>query len=75
MCEYCFLQEPSSNDTLRFRFALTKLDILDKFEEIPVAVAYKLNGQIIDYIPGKGYRLVLWRVLLPPCRFFRTSDC
>jgi adenylosuccinate synthase len=34
-------------------FALTKLDILDTFEEILVAVAYKLDGQIIDYKPRR----------------------
>lgn len=33
-------------------FALTKLDILDSFDEIPVAVAYKLNGQVIDHVPA-----------------------
>ena len=31
---------------------LTKLDILDSFKEIKVAVAYKLNGKEIDSIPG-----------------------
>jgi len=32
--------------------ALTKLDVLDGFEEIKVCVAYKLNGQTIDYYPA-----------------------
>ena len=31
---------------------LTKLDILDDFKEIPVAVAYKLNGQTLDSFPA-----------------------
>ena len=31
---------------------LTKLDILDTFKEIKVAVAYKLNGKEIDSLPG-----------------------
>lgn len=33
-------------------FNLTKLDILDTFKEIKVAVAYKMNGKEIDCIPG-----------------------
>jgi adenylosuccinate synthase len=31
--------------------AITKLDILSGLAEIPVCVAYKLDGQIIDYFP------------------------
>ncbi|MBZ0216992.1 MAG: adenylosuccinate synthase, partial [Fimbriimonadaceae bacterium] len=32
--------------------ALTKLDILDGFEEIKVCVGYKMNGEKIDYLPS-----------------------
>ena len=32
--------------------ALTKLDVLDNFEEIKMCIAYKLNGKIIDYLPA-----------------------
>src|SRR3569623_1086971 len=32
--------------------ALTKLDILDGFDEIKVCVGYKLDGQQIDYLPA-----------------------
>jgi adenylosuccinate synthase len=32
--------------------ALTKLDILDGFEEINVAVGYRLDGKEIDYLPA-----------------------
>ena len=32
--------------------ALTKLDVLDGFEEIKVCVGYKLNGKEIDYFPA-----------------------
>ena len=31
---------------------LTKLDILDTFKEIKVAVAYKMNGKELDSLPG-----------------------
>ncbi len=35
--------------------ALTKLDVLDGFEEIKVCVGYRLDGQEIDYLPaGQG---------------------
>ncbi len=32
--------------------ALTKLDILDGFEEIKVAVGYRLDGKEVDYLPA-----------------------
>jgi adenylosuccinate synthase len=32
--------------------ALTKLDILDGFEEIKICTAYKLDGRVIDYLPA-----------------------
>jgi adenylosuccinate synthase len=32
--------------------ALTKLDILDGFDEIKVCVGYQLDGQEIDYLPA-----------------------
>ncbi|NQV57797.1 MAG: adenylosuccinate synthase, partial [Rhodospirillales bacterium] len=32
--------------------ALTKLDVLDGFEELKVCTGYKLNGQIIEFLPG-----------------------
>jgi adenylosuccinate synthase len=31
---------------------VTKLDILDAFEQIKVGVGYKLNGKLIDSLPG-----------------------
>ncbi|MDQ3701137.1 MAG: adenylosuccinate synthetase, partial [Chloroflexota bacterium] len=37
--------------------ALTKLDALDGFAEIPIAQAYELDGQTIDYIPSSTRRL------------------
>jgi len=32
--------------------ALTKLDVLDGFEELKICVAYELDGQKIDYFPA-----------------------
>ncbi|MEZ5840491.1 MAG: adenylosuccinate synthase [Hyphomicrobiales bacterium] len=34
--------------------ALTKLDVLDGFEEIKVCVAYRLDGEVIDYLPASA---------------------
>ena len=32
--------------------ALTKLDVLDGMEEIKVCTGYRLDGQVIDYLPA-----------------------
>jgi len=32
--------------------ALTKIDVLDGFETIKICTGYKLNGEIIDYLPA-----------------------
>jgi adenylosuccinate synthase len=32
--------------------ALTKLDVLDGFEEIKICTGYRLRGQVIDYLPA-----------------------
>jgi adenylosuccinate synthase len=31
--------------------ALTKLDVLDSFEKLKVCVGYRVNGEVIDYLP------------------------
>ena len=35
--------------------ALTKIDVLDTFDEIKVCVGYNLNGQQIDYFPSSEF--------------------
>ena len=35
--------------------ALTKIDVLDGFEEIKICVGYNLNGQQIDYFPSSEF--------------------
>ncbi len=37
--------------------ALTKLDALDGIPEVPIARAYELDGQTIDYVPSSTRRL------------------
>jgi adenylosuccinate synthase len=39
--------------------ALTKLDILDGFEEIKVCVGYRLEGRIIDHLPASEHAQAL----------------
>jgi adenylosuccinate synthase len=38
--------------------ALTKLDVLDKLKEIPVAVAYELDGKRLEYFPSHSIEKV-----------------
>ena len=38
---------------LHYSIAITKLDILDDFDEVKIGVSYCLNGQPISAIPGK----------------------
>jgi len=42
--------------------ALTKLDVLDKLDEIKICVAYKINGKTYDYLPQEIY---LWDKIEP----------
>jgi len=35
--------------------ALTKIDVLDAFEEINICIGYNLNGQQIDYFPSSEF--------------------
>ena len=35
-----------------FRLAVTKLDILDGFDEVKIGTHYMKNGQKIEYYPG-----------------------
>jgi adenylosuccinate synthase len=37
--------------------AVTKLDVLDSFGEIPVGVGYRLDGEVIDSMPADVERL------------------
>ena len=38
--------------------ALTKLDVLDKFEEIKICVGYKINGKRINYFPNLEFEQI-----------------
>ena len=32
---------------------ITKLDVMDTFEEVKIGVQYKLDGKVLDSMPGK----------------------
>lgn len=44
--------------TPHFRLAITKLDILDDFDEIKVGIQYKLNGKVIEHYPASEAELI-----------------
>ncbi|HEX2922838.1 MAG TPA: adenylosuccinate synthase [Chloroflexota bacterium] len=37
--------------------AITKLDVLDDFSELKICVAYKLDGEVIDFVPADAGQL------------------
>jgi adenylosuccinate synthase len=37
--------------------ALTKLDVLDSFDEVKICTAYKINDEILDYFPADASTL------------------
>ena len=46
------LQTPATTPAESSYLALTKMDVLSYMKEIPVCVAYEVNGQRIDYFPS-----------------------
>ena len=52
---------------------VTKLDILDQFEEIQVAVAYELQGERIEHAPAGARRLEACRPVWQRFPGWRTS--
>ncbi len=55
--------------------ALTKLDVLDEFDEIKVAVAYKnkLTGETINYYPTNAYTHYDWEPVYETHKGWKTS--
>ena len=55
--------------------ALTKLDVLDEFDEIKVAVAYKnkLTGETINYYPTNVYTHYDWEPVYETHKGWKTS--
>ena len=54
VCLMIYLVQCFCNDTvLIFSLAVTKLDILDDFDEVKVGVAYYVDGEKVETFPGK----------------------
>ena len=54
-------------------FVLTKLDILDDFDEIKICTAYELDGQIIDYFPSTECALKKVKPIYETVKGWKTS--
>ncbi len=54
--DMCVLRKAARSNGLDY-LAVTHLDILDDFEEIPICVGYEVDGKILDIFPS-----ALWKV-------------
>ena len=52
---------------------VTKMDVLDDLDEIPVCVAYKLDGQVIDEMPPRNADLERVEPVLERRKGWKTS--
>ena len=55
--------------------ALTKLDVLDEFDEIKVCTAYDLNGETIDYLPASSEQQFKVRPIYKSFNGWKSSTC
>ena len=55
--------------------ALTKLDVLDEFDEIKVCIAYDLNGKQIDYLPASSEQQFEVKPIYKTFKGWKTSTC
>jgi adenylosuccinate synthase len=54
--DLCVLRKASRSNGLDY-LAITHLDILDEFDEIPICVGYEVDGKVLDIFPS-----ALWKV-------------
>ena len=55
--------------------ALTKLDVLDEFEEIKICIAYDLNGEKIDYLPASADQQYKVKPIYKTFEGWKTTTC
>tara|TARA_B100001121_G_scaffold288924_1_gene287448 strand:+ start:492 stop:1784 length:1293 start_codon:yes stop_codon:yes gene_type:complete len=55
--------------------ALTKLDVLDDFDEIKVCTAYELNGEKIDYLPASSEQQFKVKPIYKSFKGWKSSTC
>lgn len=46
------MRQCDHSSALGYSICLTKLDILDDFDEVKVGVAYKIDGNPVEGMPG-----------------------
>ena len=55
--------------------ALTKLDVLDEFNEIKICIAYDLNGKKIDYLPASSEQQFKVKPIYKSFKGWNSSTC
>ena len=55
--------------------ALTKLDVLDEFDEIKICTAYELNGKKIDYLPASSEQQFKIKPVYETFEGWKSSTC
>ena len=55
--------------------ALTKLDVLDEFDEIKICVEYDLNGKKIDYLPTSSEKQFEVKPIYKSFKGWKSSTC
>ena len=55
--------------------ALTKLDVLDEFDEIKICIAYDLNGKKIDYLPASSEQQFKVKPIYKTFEGWKSSTC
>ncbi len=55
--------------------ALTKLDVLDKFDEIKICIEYDLDGKKIDYLPASSEQQLKVKPIYKTFEGWNSSTC
>ena len=55
--------------------ALTKLDVLDEFEEIKICIGYDLDGKKIDYLPASSEQQLIVKPIYKTFEGWNSSTC
>ena len=55
--------------------ALTKLDVLDDFDEIKICIAYDLNGKKIDHLPASSEQQLKVKPIYQNFKGWKSSTC
>ena len=58
-----------------YGIALTKLDVLDDFDEIKICIAYDLNGKKIDYLPASSEQQLKVKPIYKSFKGWKSSTC